>query len=74
MAKKYEFKPDKTGTGFLNKLYLTQLQRQALLKKGQNKPLSSPSRLRVFHDLKILCLHPLRTVRMSRVEYRGIPH
>lgn len=32
MAKKYEFKPDKTGTGFLNKLYLTQLQRQALLK------------------------------------------
>ena len=32
MAKKYEFKPDKLGTGFLNKLYLTQLQRQALLK------------------------------------------
>ena len=30
--KKYEFKPDKQGTSLLSKLYLTQLQRQALLK------------------------------------------
>lgn len=32
MAKKYEFKPDKLQSGFLSKLFLTQLQRKALLK------------------------------------------
>lgn len=32
MAKKYEFKPDRSGTSFLSKLYLTQKQRQSLLK------------------------------------------
>ncbi len=31
-GKKYEFKPDKLGTGFLSKLYLTQSQRKTLLK------------------------------------------
>lgn len=31
-GKKYEFKPDKLGTGFLSKLYLTQTQRKTLLK------------------------------------------
>ena len=31
MAKKYEFKPDKPRSGLLNKLYLTQKQRQDLL-------------------------------------------
>ena len=30
--KKYEFKPDKLGTGLLSKLYMTQSQRQSLLK------------------------------------------
>ena len=30
--KKYEFKPDKLGTGFLSKLYMTQSQRRRLLK------------------------------------------
>lgn len=30
--KKYEFKPDKLGTSLLSKLYMTQSQRQALLK------------------------------------------
>ena len=32
MAKKYEFKPDKPRSGFLNKLYLTQKQRRSILK------------------------------------------
>lgn len=32
MAKKYEFKPDKPRSGWLSKLYLTGLQRKALLK------------------------------------------
>ena len=32
MAKKYEFRPDKTGSGILNKLYFTQKQRLSLLK------------------------------------------
>ena len=31
MAKKYEFKPDKPRSGWLSKLYLTQLQRRRLL-------------------------------------------
>ena len=32
MAKRNEFKPDKPRSGFLSKLYLTQLQRRAILK------------------------------------------
>lgn len=32
MARKYEFKPDKTDSGILNKLYLTKTQRQVFLK------------------------------------------
>ena len=32
--KKYEFKPDKLGTGFLSKLYMTPTQRRKLLKWG----------------------------------------
>ena len=32
MAKKYEFKPDRPGSGLLEKLYLTRQQRRALLK------------------------------------------
>jgi len=32
MAKKYEFKPDRPGSGLLEKLYLTQKQRRTLLK------------------------------------------
>lgn len=32
MAKKKEFKPDKTGSGLLNKLYITPTQRRAILK------------------------------------------
>ena len=32
MAKKYEFKPDKTGNGILSKLYLTATQRRTILK------------------------------------------
>ena len=32
MAKKYEFRPDKPRSGLLSKLYLTKLQRRALLK------------------------------------------
>lgn len=32
MAKKYEFKPDRPDSGFLQKLYLTQKQRRTLLK------------------------------------------
>ncbi len=32
MAKKNEFKPDKTGSGLLSKLYITPLQRRAILK------------------------------------------
>lgn len=34
MAKKYEFQPDKPRASWLSKLYLTKLQRQALLKWG----------------------------------------
>lgn len=32
MARKYEFKPDKSNSGFLSKLYLTQKQQHALVK------------------------------------------
>ena len=32
MAKKNEFKPDKTGSGLLSKLYITPIQRRAILK------------------------------------------
>ena len=32
MAKKYEFRPDKTGNGILSKLYLTATQRRTILK------------------------------------------
>lgn len=32
MARKYEFKPDRPGSGLLEKLYLTQKQRRTLLK------------------------------------------
>lgn len=32
MAKKYEFRPDKTGNGILSKLYLTAAQRRTILK------------------------------------------
>lgn len=32
MAKKYEFKPDKSGTGFFSKLYLTPKQRKSILR------------------------------------------
>lgn len=32
MARKYEFKPDRSGSGLLHKLYLTQKQRRTLLK------------------------------------------
>lgn len=34
MRKNREFRPDKAGTGLLNKLYLTSVQRRALLKWG----------------------------------------
>ncbi len=34
MAKKYEFQPDKPRASWLSKLYLTKLQRQAILKWG----------------------------------------
>ena len=56
--KKYEFKPDSTGSGVLSKLYLTQKQRKSMLKW-------------TLYTLVCLVLLILQDVLMSRVRIFG---
>lgn len=58
MAKKVDFKPDKPRSGFLDKLYLTQLQRKNLLKW-------------VLYVAVLLLLSVLQDVLLSKVDIFG---
>ena len=58
MAKKYEFKPDRHGSGLLEKLYLTQKQRRTLLKW-------------LLYGLVLLALSLLQDVILCRVRLFG---
>lgn len=58
MAKKYEFKPDKTGNSILSKLYLTAAQRRTILKW-------------TLYSLVLLLLSVLQDVILSRLELLG---
>lgn len=58
MAKKYEFKPDKPRAGLLSKLFLTQKQRQNLLKWA-------------LYALVLVVLSVLQDVLLSRVRLFG---
>ncbi len=58
MAKKYEFRPDKPRSGLLSKLYLTKLQRRALLKW-------------CLYGLLLLALSVLQDVILSQVRLFG---
>lgn len=58
MAKKYEFRPDKTGNGILSKLYLTATQRRAILKWS------------LYAGL-LLILSLLQDVILSKVRFLG---
>lgn len=58
MAKKHEFKPDKLGSGFWSKLYLTQKQRLSLLKW-------------LLHALVLLVLSVLQDVVFCRMRLFG---
>lgn len=55
---KYEFRPDKTGLGLLNKLYLTKKQRLSLLKWG-------------LYGLTLLVLSVLQDVILCRLSVFG---
>ena len=56
--RKYEFKPDKTGSGFLGKLYITRRQRLALLRWA-------------LYALVMLALSLVQDVILSRVSFYG---
>lgn len=58
MAKKYEFKPDKAGSGFLSKLFLTKKQRRAALKWA-------------LYALVLVVLSVLQDVLLCRVRLFG---
>lgn len=58
MAKRYEFKPDKAGSGILNKLYLTPKQRRTILKW-------------VLYGAVLLVLSVVQDVILSRVQLYG---
>lgn len=58
MAKKYEFKPDKPRSGFLAKLFLTPIQRRALLKW-------------TLYALVLVVLSVVQDVLLSRVHFFG---
>lgn len=58
MANKFEFKPDKPHSGFLNKLHLTQTQRKTLLKW-------------FLYSLVLLVIALLQDVILSRVRLLG---
>ena len=58
MARKYEFKPDKPRSGFLDKLFLTQKQRRSLLKWG-------------LYSLVLVVLSVLQDVLFSRMRLFG---
>lgn len=59
MARKYEFRPDKTESGLLNKLYMTPKQRLTYLKW-------------LLYALLILVLSIVQDVMMSRVRVFGV--
>ena len=56
--KKKDFQPDRTGSGFLSKLYLTQRQRQSILKWG-------------LYALLLLVLSVLQDVLLCRLRIFG---
>ena len=58
MAKKYEFRPDKTGNSALNKLYLTATQRRSILKWA-------------LYAGVLLLLSLVQDVVLSKVRYNG---
>lgn len=58
MAKKYEFRPDKTGNGIFSKLYLTANQRRSILKWS-------------LYAAVLLFLSLLQDVILSKVRYNG---
>jgi hypothetical protein len=58
MAKKYEFKPDKPRSGFLDKLFLTQKQRRSVLKW-------------TLYTLVLVVLSVVQDVLLSRVRLWG---
>lgn len=58
MAKKYEFKPDKPRSGFLNKLFLTRNQRRSVLKWS-------------LYALVLVVLSLVQDVLLSRVRLLG---
>ena len=58
MAKKYEFRPDKTGQSFLDKFHLTQYQRKSLLKW-------------LLYALVLLALSVFQDVILSNVRFMG---
>lgn len=58
MARKYEFKPDKTGTGFFSKLYLTKKQRRSILRWA-------------LYALVLLVLSVLQDVVLCRLQIFG---
>ena len=58
MARKYEFRPDKTGNGILSKLYLTATQRRTILKW-------------TLYAVVLLVLSLLQDVILSKVRLLG---
>lgn len=58
MARKYEFKPDKPRSGFLDKLFLTQKQRRSILKWG-------------LYALILVALSVVQDVLFSRMRLLG---
>ena len=56
--KKYEFKPDRTGTNPFKRLYITRLQRKQILKWG-------------LYALVCLVVLIIQDVIMSRVRFSG---
>lgn len=56
--RKYEFKPDRMGSGFLNKLYITRRQRLTLFKY-------------LLYGLSLLLLSLIQDVILCRLSFRG---
>ena len=58
MAKRYEFKQDRQGTGFFSKLYLTPKQRRSILRWG-------------LYALLLLVLSVVQDVMLCRIRVYG---
>lgn len=58
MAKRYEFKQDRLGTGFFSKLYLTKKQRRSILRWG-------------LYALLLLVLSVVQDVMLCRIQVLG---